>query len=61
MNYVIDNRCDPSSLLFYLITGLYINEGNIKEMKRWAYEIHSTFTAPGSVSILPIMNYSSFY
>ncbi|CAG7827365.1 unnamed protein product, partial [Allacma fusca] len=53
MNYVISNRCDPSSLLFYLITGLYINEGNIKEMRRWAYEIHSTFTAPGSPLLVP--------
>jgi len=35
--------------LFYLITGLYIDEGTLKEMKRWGYEIHSTFTAPGSV------------
>ncbi|CAG2060639.1 unnamed protein product [Timema podura] len=39
MNYVISNS-DPSSLLFYLVTDLY-KEGNAKEMKKWAYEIHS--------------------
>ncbi|XP_059480825.1 rho guanine nucleotide exchange factor 12 isoform X2 [Neocloeon triangulifer] len=44
MNYVLSNS-DPSSLLFYLITDLY-KEGNAKEMKKWAYEIHSTFLVP---------------
>lgn len=38
------------SQLFYLITDLY-KEGNAKEMKKWAYEIHSTFLVPGAVSI----------
>lgn len=37
--------------LFYLITDLY-REGNAKEMKKWAYEIHSTFLVPGAVNIL---------
>ncbi|XP_023714771.1 rho guanine nucleotide exchange factor 12 isoform X5 [Cryptotermes secundus] len=46
MNYVISNS-DPSSLLFYLITDLY-KEGNAKEMKKWAYEIHSSFLVPGA-------------
>lgn len=36
--------------LFYLITDLY-REGNAKEMKKWAYEIHSTFLVPGAVNI----------
>lgn len=31
--------------LFYLVTDLY-KEGNAKEMKRWAYEIHSSFLVP---------------
>nr|CAD7590724.1 unnamed protein product [Timema genevievae] len=44
MNYVISNS-DPSSLLFYLVTDLY-KEGNAKEMKKWAYEIHSSFLVP---------------
>jgi len=35
--------------LFYLITDLY-KEGNAKEMKKWAYEIHSSFLVPGAVS-----------
>ncbi|KAJ8683003.1 hypothetical protein QAD02_018795 [Eretmocerus hayati] len=46
INYVISNS-DPSSLLFYLITDLY-KEGNAKEMRKWAYEIHSTFLVPGA-------------
>lgn len=46
MNYVISNS-DPSSLLFYLVTDLY-KEGNAKEMKKWAYEIHSSFLVPGA-------------
>ncbi|XP_050433576.1 rho guanine nucleotide exchange factor 12-like isoform X2 [Adelges cooleyi] len=44
LNYVISNS-DPSSLLFYLVTNLY-KEGNAKEMKKWAYEIHSSFLVP---------------
>jgi hypothetical protein len=35
--------------LFYLVTELY-KEGNAKEMKKWAYEIHSSFLVPGAVS-----------
>ncbi|XP_076036458.1 rho guanine nucleotide exchange factor 12-like isoform X5 [Oratosquilla oratoria] len=46
INYVISN-CDSSSLFFYLITDLY-KEGIGKEMKRWAYEIHSSFLLPGA-------------
>ncbi|XP_021946876.1 uncharacterized protein LOC110844861 isoform X3 [Folsomia candida] len=53
INYVIDNRKDPSSLLFYLITALDIEEGGTKEMKRWGYEIHSTFSAPGAPLLVP--------
>lgn len=49
MNYVLLNS-DPNSLLFYLLTNLY-KEGNVKEMKKWAYEIHSSFLVPGAVSI----------
>lgn len=33
--------------LFYLITDLY-KLGNAKEMKKWAYEIHSSFLVPGA-------------
>ncbi|KAG8266959.1 Rho guanyl-nucleotide exchange factor activity protein [Homalodisca vitripennis] len=46
MNYVISNS-EPSSLLFYLVTDLY-KVGNAKEMKKWAYEIHSSFLVPGA-------------
>ncbi|XP_022243345.1 rho guanine nucleotide exchange factor 12-like, partial [Limulus polyphemus] len=44
MSYLISNS-DPSSLFFYLIAQIY-EEGNGKEMKKWAYEIHSTFLVP---------------
>ncbi|XP_012276921.1 rho guanine nucleotide exchange factor 11 [Orussus abietinus] len=46
INYVLSNS-DPSSLLFYLVTDLY-REGNAKEMRKWAYEIHSSFLVPGA-------------
>ncbi|XP_063889550.1 rho guanine nucleotide exchange factor 11-like isoform X3 [Scylla paramamosain] len=46
MNYVISN-CDSSSLFFYVITHLY-KEGVGKDMKRWAYEITSSFLLPGA-------------
>ncbi|XP_003701940.1 rho guanine nucleotide exchange factor 2 isoform X8 [Megachile rotundata] len=46
INYVLSNS-DPSSLLFYLVTDLY-KEGNTKEMRKWAYEIHSSFLVPGA-------------
>ncbi|XP_058170373.1 uncharacterized protein LOC131285532, partial [Anopheles ziemanni] len=46
MNFVLTNS-DPSALLFYLITTLY-KEGSIKDMRKWAYEIHSTFLVPGA-------------
>lgn len=36
--------------LFYLVTDLY-KEGNGKEMRKWAYEIHSSFLGPGAVSV----------
>lgn len=49
LNYVLSNS-DPSALLFYLITGLY-KEGSVKDMRKWAYEIHSSFLVPRAVSI----------
>ena len=44
LNFVFSNS-DPAPLLFYLITGLY-KEGTVKDMRKWAYEIHSTFLVP---------------
>ncbi|VVC42474.1 Hypothetical protein CINCED_3A018960 [Cinara cedri] len=51
LNYVISNS-DPSALLFYLVTSLF-KEGNVKEMRKWAYEIHSSFLVPGAPLRLP--------
>jgi hypothetical protein len=41
-------------ILFYLITNLYAN-GNLKDMKKWAYEIYSSFLAPFAVSSIIFM------
>jgi Rho guanine nucleotide exchange factor 12 len=46
LNFVLSNS-DPSPVLFYLITGLY-KEGSVKDMRKWAYEIHSTFLVPSA-------------
>ncbi|XP_077524953.1 rho guanine nucleotide exchange factor 11-like isoform X4 [Amblyomma americanum] len=51
LHYLLSNQCDPSSLLFLIITNLY-KLGTGKEMKKWAYEITSTFlvqSAPLSI------------
>ena len=40
-----------SPQFFYVITHLY-KEGVGKDMKRWAYEITSSFLLPGAVSML---------
>ncbi|XP_055384801.1 uncharacterized protein LOC129614289 [Condylostylus longicornis] len=47
LNYVISNS-DPEPLLFYLITGNLYKEGTVKDMRKWAYEIHSTFLVPNA-------------
>lgn len=52
MNYILSSNSDPNSLLFYLLTDLY-KEGNAKEMRKWAFEIHSCFLVPGAVSCPP--------
>lgn len=44
VNFVFSNS-NPAPLLFYLITSLY-KEGTVKDMRKWAYEIHSTFLVP---------------
>ncbi|XP_061399926.1 uncharacterized protein LOC133335632 [Musca vetustissima] len=44
LNFVLSNS-EPAPLLFYLITGLY-KEGTAKDMRKWVYEIHSTFLVP---------------
>ena len=44
LNFVLCNS-KPAAILFYLITDLY-KKGNVKDMRKWAYEIHSTFLVP---------------
>ncbi|XP_074634912.1 rho guanine nucleotide exchange factor 12-like isoform X1 [Acropora palmata] len=43
LHYLISNN-DPSNLFFWLVTDSY-KEGTPKEMKKWFYEIYSTFLA----------------
>lgn len=57
LNYLFTNA-QPASLLFYLITDIY-RDGNLKDMRRWAYEIHSTFLVPGAVSLTIILHFFS--
>lgn len=49
LNFILSNS-DPAPILFYLISDLY-KDGNVKDMRKWAYEIHSTFLVPTAVSI----------
>ncbi|XP_028401304.1 rho guanine nucleotide exchange factor 11-like isoform X2 [Dendronephthya gigantea] len=46
LHYSISNS-DPTSLLFWLVTDGY-DDGSSKEMRRWIYEIYSTFLADGA-------------
>lgn len=45
LHYLLSNS-DPASLLFYLITDLYEAGSSVKELRKWAYEIHSSFLMP---------------
>lgn len=46
LHYLISND-DPSALFFYVITEIYASApGNAKELRKWAYEIYSTFLIP---------------
>ncbi|VDN57809.1 unnamed protein product [Dracunculus medinensis] len=48
INYLLENA-NPSSLFFYLITNAYQNSsGTSKELRKWAYEIFSTFLIPNA-------------
>ncbi|XP_053408833.1 rho guanine nucleotide exchange factor 12-like isoform X6 [Mercenaria mercenaria] len=43
MHYVLTQH-NPAPLLFYQMTSFYRNaQGSSKDLKKWAYEIHSTF------------------
>ncbi|KFM79191.1 Rho guanine nucleotide exchange factor 11, partial [Stegodyphus mimosarum] len=46
LHYLMSNS-DPSSLFFYLISDMY-EQGSGRDMKKWAYEIHSSFLVPGA-------------
>ncbi|XP_067675120.1 rho guanine nucleotide exchange factor 11-like isoform X5 [Haliotis asinina] len=43
LHYLISNS-DPSSLFFYIVSDMYCHaQGSVKDLRKWAYEIHSTF------------------
>ncbi|KAL3887292.1 hypothetical protein ACJMK2_027235, partial [Sinanodonta woodiana] len=43
LHYILSQH-DPSAVLFYLMANYYNQaQGNTKDLKKWAYEIHSTF------------------
>ena len=48
--YFFSLSSDPDQF-FHLITDLY-KEGTAKDMKKWAYEIHSTYLVPNAVNNL---------
>ena len=52
LHYLISNS-DPSSLLFYIITEHY-QSGPVKDLKKWAYEIFSSFIVPTAVCYILI-------
>ncbi|XP_055330885.1 rho guanine nucleotide exchange factor 11-like isoform X2 [Paramacrobiotus metropolitanus] len=45
MFYLCTNS-EPNTLLFHLLSDAYLKGTNTKDMQRWAYELHSTFTLP---------------
>lgn len=50
VNFILSNSAE-APVLFFLISELY-KDGNAKEMRKWAYEIHSTFLVPTAVSVM---------
>ncbi|XP_052253309.1 uncharacterized protein LOC127859834 isoform X3 [Dreissena polymorpha] len=56
LHYVITQH-NPAPVLFYEMTRFYnTTQGNSKDLKKWAYEIHSTFIihmAPLKVTVIP--------
>lgn len=58
LNFVLSNS-KPAAILFYLITDLY-KKGTVKDMRKWAYEIHSTFLVPTApLSFFPVADVQS--
>lgn len=50
LHYLMSNS-NPIPLLFWLVTDVYSQEpGSGKELRRWAYEIYSTFVGNNAVS-----------
>lgn len=61
LSYPLSSFLFVTSQLFYLITDLY-KEGNAKEMRKWAYEIHSSFLVPYAVSkFISFLNFSLLF
>ncbi len=48
-------QSSPPSLwqFFYLVTDKYM-DGTLRELQKWAYEIHSSFLVPGAPLRIPL-------
>ena len=52
LHFLMSNN-NPVPLLFWLVTDVYSQEsGSSKEMRRWAYEIYSTFIGSNAVRLI---------
>ena len=50
LHFLMSNS-NPSALFFWLVSSTFKDEtGSMKDLKRWAYEIYSTFIARNAVS-----------
>ncbi|CAJ0583829.1 unnamed protein product, partial [Mesorhabditis spiculigera] len=56
ISYLLSNA-SPNSLFFYLITDAYqLTSASAKELRRWAFEIFTTFIVPNSPMAVPNMD-----
>ncbi|XP_059087726.1 uncharacterized protein LOC131884098 isoform X3 [Tigriopus californicus] len=51
--FVMETERDPAALFFYLLTDPVHYHKNLKDMQKWAYEIHSTFLLPDAPLRVP--------
>ena len=61
LHFLMSNS-NPVPLLFWLVTDVYSQEsGSPKELRKWAYEIYSTFIANNAVSLFANDVRTTFY
>lgn len=60
LHFLMSNS-NPVPLLFWLVADVYSHEtGSVKELRRWAYEIYSTFVGTDAVSYANFIFRSGF-